>query len=265
MTDKQFKNKIWDYYRKHGRNLPWRKTKDPYKILVSEVMLQQTQVERVIPKYKAFIKKFPTTHTLARAPLASVLKLWSGLGYNRRALYLKRTAETVVSEHKGIFPKTKSELENLPGIGPYTAGAIMAFAHNNPEIFIETNIRTVYIHLFFSQKKKVSDRDLLLIIERTLDHHNPRQWYAALMDYGSMLKAITPNPSRKSIHYSKQSRFEGSVRQERGRILKVLLEKDSVSEKKLRNNDAKIQFTQAIGGLIKDGLIKKKKSSYSLR
>jgi A/G-specific adenine glycosylase len=228
------------------------------------MMLQQTQVGRVIPKYKAFIKKFPQVRALARAPLADVLKLWSGLGYNRRALHLKRAAETVVSKHAGKFPRTKPELEKLPGIGPYTAGAIMAFAYNRPEIFIETNIRTVYIHFYFPKKKKIDDKELLPLIERTLDRKNPREWYAALMDYGAMLKATLPNPSRKSSHHVKQSRFVGSVRQERGRILKLLLQKGRASEKELQNGPMDTRFATALSGLLKDSLIKKQKSSYTL-
>ena len=265
MTDAEFQNEIYTYYRIHGRaHLPWRKTTDPYKILVSEVMLQQTQVERVIPKYEAFLKKFPTVRALARAPQSDVLRLWSGLGYNRRALLLKRAADAVVLERKGIFPKIKDELDALPGIGPYTAGAICAFAYNQPEVFIETNIRTVYIHFYFPTVKKVLDEKLLPIIERTLDTKNPQEWYAALMDYGSNLKKKLPNPSRKSAHHVTQSKFIGSVREVRGDILRTLLEKKRASGKVLQKEFEIERFDTAIDGLLKDGLIVKKGAFYTL-
>ena len=158
MQKAEFKKIILDYYKKHGRHdLPWRKTHDPYKILVSEIMLQQTQVGRVMAKYKEFIREFPDFKKLAQAPTAKVLKAWSGLGYNRRALYLKRTAERVTNEFQGKLPKDQSMLVDLPGIGPNTAGAICAYSFNMPVVFIETNIRRVFIHFFFNKtKRKIS-------------------------------------------------------------------------------------------------------------
>ena len=176
MNTSRFKKTIWNYYKKHGRHdLPWRKTKDPYKILVSEVMLQQTQVNRVIEKYKSFLKKFPTVKALAQAPLKEVLLEWQGLGYNRRAKYLKLCAEKVIHEHEGTFPKTVKELTALPGIGPATAGDILAFAYNIPVPVIETNIRSVFIHFFPAPPRLrrasplISDKELLPLIEKTLD------------------------------------------------------------------------------------------------
>lgn len=224
---------MWSYYKKCGRHdLPWRKTHDPYKILVSEIMLQQTQVSRVMTKYTEFLTKFPTVHALAKAPVTDVLVAWQGLGYNRRALNLKRAAERVVTDFGGTFPHTAAELESLPGIGQSTRGAIMAFAFDMATTFIETNIRAIYIHHFFpepnSGKKStraqlVHDRDILPLIEQTLDHKNPRDWYYALMDYGVYLKQTHPNPSRKSIHHAKQTTFKGSNREVRSRILKFVL------------------------------------------
>ena len=150
MTPKKFKDTVWKYYREHGRSdLPWRKTTDPYRILVSEVMLQQTQVERVIPYYTRFLKKFPTVRALAKAPLSQVLIAWQGLGYNRRAKMLHEAAKEVVRGHGGLFPRTALELEKLPGVGPYTAHAVAAFAYNEDGICIETNIRTAVTHHFF--------------------------------------------------------------------------------------------------------------------
>jgi A/G-specific adenine glycosylase len=221
--EKDFIKVVYGYYEAHGRHdLPWRKTTDPYRILVSEVMLQQTQVARVIPKYKEFLKRFPTTKKLAAAPLGDVLRAWQGLGYNRRAKFLWRAAQVVSNEKKGIWPKTFPELKSLPGVGEYTAGAVMNFAYNQPVPLIETNIRTVYIHHFFPDAGGVTDRELLPIIEKTLDKENPREWNWALMDYGSHLKETVGNLNKKSKTYQKQSDFKVSNRYVRGAILRVL-------------------------------------------
>ena len=233
MTISLFQKKIYTYYREYKRTLPWRKTINPYRILVSEVMLQQTQSSRVIPKYKAFLEAFPNARALAEAPVHDVLSLWQGLGYNRRALLLKRTAEDIITKHKGRFPKTHNELVALPGIGPYTASALMAFAYNTPTVMIETNIRAVFIHFFFPKSKKVPDAKLLPLIEKYMDRENPREWYNALMDYGSMLKATVPNPSRKSKHHTKQSKFNGSMRQVRGAIIRLYTENPKMSQSRL--------------------------------
>lgn len=259
MTPKVFQKKVWDFYKKHGRhNLPWRKTTAPYKILVSEVMLQQTQVDRVIPKYKAFLKAFPTARKLSLATNAEVLKLWSGLGYNRRALFLKRTAEQVVNEYKGKFPKTVEELEKLPGVGPYTARAIATFAYNEPHVFIETNIRTVFLHEFFSRSKKVSDAKLIPFIEQVVSKNKAREWGWALMDYGAHLKKTVPNPSRKSAHHVRQSPFEGSVRQIRGALLRTLVQEGSLLKTQLlrlyAENDA-ARAEEALKSLVGEGFI----------
>ncbi len=225
METRQFKKIIWDFYKKHKRDLPWRKTQDPYKILVSEVMLQQTQAHRVVPKYKSFTNKFPTVQALAKASVQDVLKEWQGLGYNRRALYLKKCAEKIATEYKGKFPQDLKTLCTLPGIGKATAGDILAFAWNLPAVVIETNIRSVFIHFFFQDKEKITDAQIIPLIEKTLDKKNPREWYWALFDYGAELKKKITNPSRKSKHYAKQSVFVGSFRQKRGAILKFLLQK----------------------------------------
>lgn len=197
-------------------------------------MLQQTQVSRVVPKYKSFLTQFPTFEALANAPLLEVLKEWQGLGYNRRAKFLHQTAKTVVNEHKGKFPRSSEAMEALPGIGPYTARAIAAFAFNTPEVFIETNIRTVFTHHYFADANKVSDKELLPLIERDLKKSKmePREFYAALMDYGSHLKANGVRINNKSKHYTKQSKFEGSNRQRRGIALRAAL-KQGMSEGEL--------------------------------
>jgi len=212
--------------------LPWRGTSNAYKILVSEVMLQQTQVSRVLEKYPEFLRAFPTIKALAEAPLTHVLAAWQGMGYNRRALAIKRLAEEVATKHKGKIPRSRAELEALPGIGSYTAGAVRAFAFNEPEVFIETNIRRVFIHHFFSSQlghpmsKLVGDKEIMPLVEMTLDRTRPREWYWALMDYGSHLPKITKsNPNKKSKHYVQQKPFEGSHRQVRGKVLKFLTAK----------------------------------------
>jgi len=228
-----FQTAILDQYLANPRPMPWRTTDDPYSILVSEVMLQQTQVERVKSKYAEFLAAFPALADLASAPLADVLKIWQGLGYNRRAIALKRCAEEIISRHGGQFPRTTEELESLPGIGPYTARAVAAFAFGTAEPLIETNIRTVFIHFYFHGRDKVSDREIMPLIAATLDRHNPREWYYALMDYGVWLKQLHTNPGRRSRHHVKQSRFEGSNRQLRSRLLRAVIASPEISAAEL--------------------------------
>jgi A/G-specific adenine glycosylase len=216
---------LWEYYDQHGRHdLLWRQSGDmerfdPYIILVSEIMLQQTQVSRVEPKFHDFKKQYPTLERLAAAELADVLRAWQGLGYNRRAKFLWQAAISIA--HGNNFPTTRSELQELPGIGSNTAGAILAYAYNQPAVFIETNIRTVYIHHFTSDDKTVSDDFIRDLLEQTLDRENPREFYWALMDYGTYLKTQVRN-NAQSAHYKKQSKFEGSKRQVRGAVLRAL-------------------------------------------
>jgi A/G-specific adenine glycosylase len=257
-----FKKTIWKYYKSHKRDLPWRKTTNPYRILVSEIMLQQTQVSRVIPKYKEFLKQFPTPQALARADLREVLTCWQGLGYNRRALYLQKCARVIVEEYKGKFPRDFKTLCSLPGIGPATAGDILAFAWNIPTVVTETNIRSVYIHFFFTNTEKVSDAEILPLIEATLDTTNPREWYWALFDYGAYLKE-THNPSRKSIHHTKQSKFKGSNREKRGMILKLLIQQ-SQTQKQLEQKLA-YPVSDNLVKMIQEGLIKKTKGVYMIK
>lgn len=228
-----FKEIIYSYYRKHARTFSWRETRDPYRILVSEIMLQQTQTERVAGKYEAFVIRFPDFAALARSDLHSVLETWQGLGYNRRAVALKETALRVVRDYNSRLPEDLDKLMKLPGIGRSTAGALLAFAHGISVAFIETNIRRVFLHFFFSERDHVKDSEILPLVEQTLDRENPRQWYYALMDYGAMLKASVPNPNRKSAHYSRQAPFEGSNRQIRGQILKYLIAEKQLTEAEL--------------------------------
>lgn len=232
----QFKKVVMNYYMVSGRHvLPWRKKISAYKVWVSEIMLQQTQVDRVIPFFENWMSYFPDIQTLANASQVDILKHWKGLGYNSRALRMKQCAKEILNTYNGVFPKTTRELELLPGIGPYTAGAISAFAYNQSTVIIETNIRRVFIHHFFQDRENVSDQEILELVEKTLPQENFREWYWALMDYGSYLGRTLNiagkkyNPNVQSKHYSKQSKFIGSDRQIRGKILEILLqEKDNV-------------------------------------
>lgn len=219
----RFKESILSFYGKEGRDLPWRHMTDPYHILVSEIMLQQTQVERVIKKYPVFIAAFPTVTDLAKSPLSHVLNIWQGMGYNRRAIALQACARKVVEEHGGRLPPDIDILETFPGIGKSTANSIAVFAFNLPAVFIETNIRRVFIHCFFDSRDGISDHEILPLVELTLFRENPRVWYSALMDYGTKLKKMVPNPNRRSAHYTRQPSFKGSDRQIRGMVLRQIL------------------------------------------
>ncbi len=273
---------VWAHYKKEGRHtLPWRKTRDPYRILVSELMLQQTQVPRVIGKYTSFLKKFPTVRALAKAPLSAVLKEWSGLGYNRRGKYLHDAAKTIMSDYRGNMKEALAH--PLPGVGPYTRAAVRTFAYNEPHTMIETNIRAAYIHHFFTKKRtydvlstlsksdlhkkntKISDRQILPLIEKAAEGQDPRTWHWALMDYGSFLKKVHPNPARKSAHYTVQTQFKGSLREVRGAILKLLTagsHGDLAISQKLEFDEKRIR--DALFGLAKDGLVVGKRGSWKI-
>jgi A/G-specific adenine glycosylase len=264
--ENKFKKTIWDFYKKNRREFPWRETHDPYKILVSEIMLQQTQTARVVPKYKSWLKKFPTLKALALAPTRSVLLEWQGLGYNRRALALKRVAEIITQEYKGKFPTDYQKILALPGIGHYTAGAVLAFAFFIPIPVIETNIRTVFIHFFFKRKKNVHDKDILSLVEKTLDQNNPRNWYYALMDYGVYLKEQGLTHGTRSAHYVKQSPFKGSNRELRSHILRYIGTHKKVSEKSIINTMKQdpIKVKENLKKLSEEGFLKKKGNLYSI-
>jgi len=266
--EKQFVNEVLAYYRENGRQtLPWRQTHDPYKIFVSEIMLQQTQVERVIPKYNAFIEHFPTVTALAEASLAAVLILWQGLGYNRRAKYLHECAKQVVKMHGGLFPSSESDLRALPGVGAYTAGAIMAFAYNVGLPIVETNIRTVYIHHFFRNKSDVHDREIMVLLKQTLPEQNARAWYYALMDYGSHLKRSGHNKGTSSSQYKKQATFAGSNRQLRGTIVRLLTQEIRCTKQFLYKNMGDFTPSKINEQLLRlgmDGLIVKNGRTYQL-
>jgi len=255
----KFKEFIWNFYYQNGRDFAWRNTCNPYYILVSEVMLQQTQTHRVIAKYEQFITTFASFEILAASSLRDVLGVWQGLGYYRRARYLHQLAHIIVSQYGGQLPQDSTILQTLPGIGPGTAGSIGAFAFNQPTVFIETNIRTVFIDYFFQDKEGIMDKEILPLIAATVDQNNPREWYYALMDYGVWCKAQRKNPSRKSAHYTKQSKFEGSDRQLRAKILKIITEQETIAyDDIVRIVDDKFERVQKIiDTLIAEEFIKK--------
>lgn len=327
-TDQQvaaFQKVVWDYFEAHGRHdLPWRLPEpdgsfDPYKILVSEIMLQQTQVVRVRPKYEEFLRTFPTVQKLAAATLGDVLVAWQGLGYNRRAKYLWQAAQKIAQDYGGKFPQVQTELATLPGIGPNTAGAIMTYAFNKPATFIETNIRTIFIHHFFPAQTSVADsaiRELVSVtlpqtgkssdrfavgefeftskgnnslsdgrklyaepkrafLEKSSEHgvklyEKPtmraahyRVWYWALMDYGVYLKQTVGNVSRASKSYAKQSKFEGSLRQIRGHVLRQLSHGPHTFEE-LSGKITDVRLTEVLKSLESEDLIRYRSKKYRL-
>ena len=218
-----FVSRVLEEGARRYRELPWRYVDDPYAVLVSEVMLQQTQVARVLKHWERWMALFPTVDALAAAGTGDVLAQWQGLGYNRRALALKRAAEACSADRGGTLPSTADELQQLPGIGPATAAGVVAFAFNRPSVYIETNVRTVFLHELFPDRDKVSDRELAPLVAGTCPKDDPRGWYYALLDYGAHLKTQVANPSRRSAHYARQSAFEGSRRQKRAEVVRAVL------------------------------------------
>lgn len=266
---RRFQDTVLEYYDQQARHtLPWRMAEsdgsfDPYKITVSELMLQQTQVQRVIPKFTAFIEQFPSVQSLAAAPLSEVLAAWSGLGYYRRAKFLHQAAQQVVEQYNGIFPDTVAQLQKLPGIGVNTAGAIIVYSFNQPIIFIETNIRTVFIYHFFQSETIVDDTEITQIVQQSLIDVDPRQWYWALMDYGTHLKTTQKNVHRQSRHYKKQSTFQGSKRQIRGNVLKLLRQRPHALSD-IQNSIGDERCGEVLLDLQKEHLISEKNNVYSL-
>ena len=264
-----FQKMIYAYFKNNRRDFPFRKEISPYNVLVSEIMLQQTQTGRVAEKYLEFKEEFPDFLSLSNAPNEKLLKVWQGMGYNRRALALKQIAKTVITDFNGNLPDSVDILKTFPQIGHNTASSIVAFAYNKPSIFIETNIRRVYIYYFFPKKKHINDKDILPIVENTVDKDNPREWYYALMDYGVMLKKTHPELNKRSSHYRKQSPFKDSNRQIRGKILKILTSESLTSEilestlsKKLQLNIDKIR--PILQQLEQEGFIKRNGNKISI-
>lgn len=246
--------------------LPWRRTHDPYKILVSEVMLQQTQVSRVLPKYAEFIEVFPTVFALSKASTGEVLRVWRGMGYNRRSLYLKRCAEMIIKEHKGKFPQTEKEITQLPGVGKYTARAILVFAYKKDVAAVDTNIRQIIEHFIYKNIPQNA-----LEIQTTADKLVPKgkswEWHQALMDYGALalekVKGKRKKEEKVGIPFRETNRFF------RGRIMDLLREKpwsenELTSEMNLKYDRSEQFIFQIIRGLIRDGLVEKFRSNLRL-
>jgi A/G-specific adenine glycosylase len=262
-----FRKTVIDYYCMSGRKtLPWRINTAPWPVLVSEFMLQQTQIERVIPYWERWMRMWPQPADLANAPLADALREWSGLGYNRRGRFLWECSRHITDVFGGVVPDTPKKLVTLPGVGAYTAGAVACFAYNYPAVFVETNIRAALIHFFFADRERDHDADLAGILEESLcGEDNPRIWYWALMDYGAALKKAAPNPNRRSAHYTRQSRFEGSFRQRRGAILRSLVTEGAASAECLadRTGIAPEQLYDALAALEKDFMVVSDSGMYS--
>ncbi|MBI4084278.1 MAG: A/G-specific adenine glycosylase [Candidatus Levybacteria bacterium] len=312
---KAFQKEILAWYAINKRDLPWRDTpvetnhsvhlsgasfkkRDPYHILVSEVMLQQTQVSRVIPKYEAWLRIFPTVQSLAKAKTSDVLRLWSGLGYNRRALYLQKTAKDIVEKHEGKWPQDIKTLQALPGIGEYTARALLCFAFDQQVAVVDTNIRKVILLRFVYNRHsgdplrqladggdsrikilnqvqgdklgdpgqaRMTKRELQRIADQLLPKGKAYEWNQALMDYSASVLAMHRVPTPK------QSRFTGSNRYYRGQVLQYLLKHQTASimtlgrkvKQGFGEKDA-LWFQELLLGLSKDGFVRIHKGSVSL-
>jgi A/G-specific adenine glycosylase len=247
--------------------MPWRKNRSPYRVFISEIMLQQTGTARVEARYADFLRSFPGFKALAAASVEEVLGAWKGLGYNRRALALRQSALIISETFGGRLPRDIDSLIALPGVGKATAAAVLVYAYNRPIAFIETNVRRVYLHFFFPEEEGVPDSRIMPLVEETMDRTRPREWFYALMDYGAMLAREMPNPNRRSAHYKKQSAFEGSVRQMRGMVVKALLTLKHASLRRiaeeLGTDDDRL--TEALQQLLDEGFLSRHDGVYYFR
>lgn len=263
---KAFQKKILSWYNIHKRDLPWRNTRDPYNILLSEIMLQQTQVSRVIPKYEAWLKAFPTLTDLVNAKTAEILRLWSGLGYNRRVLFLQKAAQTIVFDHDREWPQEVEELKKLPGIGDYTARAVACFAFGKDVAVVDTNVKKVIlIELFQNPNLSVSPKELQQVAEKLLPTGKAYEWNQALMDYASAVL------KKEKIPVAKQSTYKTSKRFVRGKIIKLLIEHSPLSREELYTSlqpDITVEqatwFDGVLQDLVKEGFLKRDGEKYLL-
>ncbi|MFP4523800.1 MAG: Fe-S cluster assembly protein HesB [Candidatus Woesearchaeota archaeon] len=257
---KALQQKILDFYKQRGRSLPWRDTTDRYKVLVSEIMLQQTQVDRVTQKYEAWMKRYPTVKALAEAPLSEVLKLWSGLGYNNRAKRLHDAAKKVMEEHDGEIPDEEEDLKQLPGIGPYTARSVLIFADNRDLATVDTNIRRILIHEL-GLSETTTDKELFKQAEKLLPKGRSRDWHNALMDYGALELTSRKSGIRPK---TRQSKFEGSRRQVRSTLLKHALEKGSINGREAKKHfpDTEHDPREVLEELREEGLVERHGKTY---
>lgn len=263
-----FKEAVYSNYEKNKRVFPWRTNTNPWGILVSEFMLQQTQTERVLDYWEKWIDRWPSPRIFHKASLEDALRAWNGLGYNRRCYFLKDTARRIVREYDGEIPDRPKDLEELPGIGPYTARAVPCFAYNVPSVFIETNIRAAVLHFFFKEGNRVKDKELVPILKACLDQDDPRTWYWALMDYGAALKNVTDNPNHRSAHYSRQTPYDGSFRQLRGAVMRALLEGGPAGKKNLQKRsgiESEEELYQVVEALKNDYLVAEMEGIYRIR
>jgi A/G-specific adenine glycosylase len=261
-----FKEAVYSNYREAKRVFPWRTNTNPWGVLVSEFMLQQTQTERVVEYWNKWMDKWPSPKIFHKASLEDALRAWSGLGYNRRCCHLKDCARRIVKEYDGEIPDKPGDLEQLQGIGPYTARAVPCFAYNVPTVFIETNIRAALLHFFFKEEDQVKDKELIPILKACLDEEDPRTWYWALMDYGAALKRLTPNPNRRSAHYTRQSPFAGSFRQLRGAVIRALIQGPADKEELKKRSGVKRDedLYLAVGALEKEQMVAESRGIYRI-
>ncbi|MGO9309927.1 MAG: A/G-specific adenine glycosylase [Spirochaetia bacterium] len=261
-----FRARVWKFYESSARAMPWRVNRTPYRVFVSEIMLQQTSVARVRTKYAAFLRAFPSFGRLAAASIREVMEEWKGLGYNRRALALREGARQVVTSFGGKLPRTISVLMELPGVGHATAAAVIVYAYNEPLVFVETNVRRVFLHHFFPDQEQVPDSRIVPLVEETLDRERPREWYYALMDYGNALAKGQVNPNRRSTGYRPQPRFEGSLRQLRGRILSAITTRGRASLDEIESElGADPRMRLALDQLAGEGFLRLRAGRYSFK
>lgn len=283
---------LLNWFSETARDLPWRRVRDPYRILVAEVMLQQTQVDRALPKYEAFIERFPTLQALADAPAAEVIRMWAGLGYNRRAVNLQRAARAIIERYGGVFPRDVATLVTLPGIGPYTAGAVACFAFEQDAAFMDTNIRRVLRRVFTDPAETVSERALLELARAALPAGRGWAWNQALMELGSLVctagapacwrcplrdqcrdyaarrnsaEQLAATPARKRLAERRERPFVGSNRYFRGRVVAALralppgatlaLDDLGLQVRPEYTPDDEAWLTALIRGLERDGLV----------
>ncbi|MFX0022867.1 MAG: A/G-specific adenine glycosylase [Candidatus Hermodarchaeota archaeon] len=255
---KLFQKFIYEFYKNHKRKFPFRENNTPYNVLVSEIMLQQTQTGQVSEKFLKFTNHFPSFSSLSNASVEDILKEWKGLGYNRRAIALKKIADTVIKDFNGKLPESIDILKSFPQIGYNTASSIITFAFNKPTAFIETNIRRVYIYFFFPNRNRIDDKEILPIVKKTVDISNAREWYYALMDYGVMLKKTHPELNKKSTHYRKQAPFKGSKREIRGKILDILIKQGKTDLKNIQTQFGSMdnkRIMEILNQLKKEGFL----------
>ncbi|HWR27858.1 MAG TPA: Fe-S cluster assembly protein HesB [Candidatus Thermoplasmatota archaeon] len=258
---KRFQKKVFSFYEKNKRDLPWRKTIDPYKILLSELMLQQTQVKRVILYYEKWIARWPTIDALASASLPEVLHMWMGLGYNTRAKNLHTTARKIVATFNSDVLQAMKQYKELPGIGKYTSQAVQIFSSNSDLVTVDTNIRRILISEF-KLPIKIADKELWLLAETCLPLGESRDWHNALMDYGALHMTAQKTGIKPK---TQQTQFEGSNRQIRAQILRCLLQKSmSFSELEKTVGIGQMRLGAILDKMMNEKIIENKNKTYHL-